>query len=219
MALTRVLTWAQGQQVDTGTITDGTNYGSPEIERGEVANFLLVSSNDKNGGRSYLDVLNTAPLSTLVWNIGTSEDGWHQATLLSIGLWNDSNEFAAGSVCYYSSTGKVYRALQTHTNVAPDSGSGPGNWEEVQDLTVIQQDHANVTVLDYDFLVRSRVDIAIVDEFDHIIRKDFSCKMTVQDASHPLNLLAMMLGAETKMLTDNPDQADEIVHAITDCVT
>src|SRR5690606_23815435 len=142
MALTRVLTWAQGQQVDTGTITDGTNYGSPEIERGEVANFLLVSSNDKNGGRSYLDVLNTAPLSTLVWNIGTSEDGWHQATLLSIGLWNDSDEFAAGSVCYYSSTGKVYRALQTHTNVAPDSGSGPANWEEVQDLTVIQQDHA-----------------------------------------------------------------------------
>ena len=219
MALTYALTFAQGQQVDEGTITDGTNYGSPEIDRDEVANFLLVSSNDKNGERSYLTVVNTAPLATLVWNITTAEDGWHQATLLSIGPWNGSDEFVADDVVYYSAVGKVYKAKATNTNVAPDSGSGPENWEEVTDLTLIQQDHTNLTVFDYDFLVRSRVDTAIADEFDAVIRKDFSCKMSVEDAAHPLNLLAMMLGAETKMLLDKPDQADEIVDSITDCVT
>ena len=219
MALTYSLTWAQGQAIDAGTLTDGTNYGSPEIERSDVANFLLVSSNNKNGDRSYLGVVNTDPLTTLVWAIQTSEDGWHQATLLSIGIWNSSQEFVPNDVAYYQPTGKVYKATQTNTNVAPDSGSGPANWEEVGDLSTIQQGHTNLDVFDYDFLVRSRVDTAIAEEFDVVIRKDFSCKMTVEDAAHPLNLLAMMLGAETKMLLNKPDQADEIVAAITECVT
>src|SRR5690606_5781553 len=140
------------------TLTDGTNYGSPEIERSDVANFLLVSSNNKNGDRSYLGVVNTDPLTTLVWAIQTSEDGWHQATLLSIGIWNSSQEFVPNDVAYYQPTGKVYKATQTNTNVAPDSGSGPANWEEVGDLSTIQQGHTNLDVFDYDFLVRSRVD-------------------------------------------------------------
>lgn len=218
MALSFSLTYTQGTTVEAGTITDATVYGTPNDDRADRGNYLLLSENDNNGTRTYLSVTNTTPLSTLSWAFTSNGDGWHQATLLSVSLWDSGTSYIEDDVVFYTVTGLFYTALQANSNVAPDSGSGPANWQEVTDFTAIQQDHTNLEVFDFNFLITSRTDLRIADKFYEIIKEDFTCKLTLDDAANPLNLIAMMEGAESKELDGKLDQADQIIDAISECV-
>jgi hypothetical protein len=230
MALDIKLAKSQQQQVEDFTISDTTGtydalsnptgYGSPNDDRSDVANYLLVSKNDVSGNRTYLMVTNTSPLSTMIWNLVSGADGLHQATLLSFQLWNSGSAYVssgAPSVVYYTPTSKYYRAIQASTNIAPDSGGGASYWEEITDFTEIQQGHSNVEVIDYSFLISSRTALCIADELYKAISEDFLCKITLTEASHPLNLIASLEGAFSKMLNDEGEEAEQIILAISDC--
>lgn len=227
MPLSIVIEHAQGETIEDFTISDVTGsydalnnaggYGSPNAARGEVANFLLVSSNDKNGTRTYLSVANTTPLSTLLWSLLSAVDGWHQATLLSINPYSNVQSYVVNDVQYYAPTGKVYFASNANSAVAPDAPTGSQYWTEATDLTLLQQNHTNLTVVDYNFLIESRTDTKILDELYDLIKEDFACKLDISDAAHPINLIAMLEGAQSKMIDDKPDQAQEIMTAIADC--
>lgn len=205
---------------NTGTydaINNATGYGAPNDARADRANYLLVSKNDKAGTRTYGLVANTSPLSTLVWTLTSTADGWHQATLLSFKLYSAIQAYVVDDVQYYGTTGLYYKCIQANTAVAPDSGGGDDYWEVITDFTEIQQGYTNLDVIDYEFLIDSRSQLNIADVLYEAINEDFACKLTLTDAANPLNLIAMLEAAQSKMIDDKGDQAEQIILAIAQC--
>lgn len=213
------LEFEQGQAIDAGTIYDRSTYGGSNPERSERANVLLLSQNDKNGNRTYLTVPNTTPLSSLSWTFTHEKDAWHQATILSFELWNSSDEFTGGNnAVYHSDSGKFFKCLDTNTNVEPTSGSGPLYWEEITDFTDIQQGYDNVDVTDYDFPVKSRIDMAILDEVFEALGETFICKFQPEEAVDVLNLIATREGFLSKFIVDEPNHGEEIIRTMEACL-
>lgn len=205
---------------DTGTydaVNNPGGYGTPNELRSDRANYLLVSKNAVNGDRTYLTVTNTTPLSTLIWSLNSSADGWHQATLLSFKKWNSGTTYVANDVQYYTSTGLFYYCILGHSNIAPDAVNGSTYWTVITDFTLIQQGYTNVEVIDYEFLIDSRSAVIITDEFYKILQADFACNLSLTEANDPLNLIAMLEAAYSKMLDDKGSQAEQIILAIADC--
>jgi hypothetical protein len=231
MALGISLIKDQLEEVTAYTITDNTGsydalnntagYGAPNPARTDRGNYLLVSKNSYAGVRAYIIVSNNDPLNTLIWTLVSSVDGWHQATLLSFNKWNGSDPFSSSGspdVVYYTPTNKFYKCIDDNTNIAPDSGSGSDYWEEITDFTEIQQNHSNVEVIDYHFLIDSRISIDITDELYEALSEDFTCKLSLDQASHPLNMIAALEGAHSKMLNDEGADAEQIILSLAECV-
>lgn len=228
MALEILIRQTQLQAVEGFTISDDTGtydainnaggYGAPNELRNDRANYLLVSKNNTSGTRTYLTVPNTTPLSTLLWTLSSTVDGWHQATLLSYQRWDTNQNYVVDDVQYYSVTDKYYVCTSPHSGTAPDSGGGDAVWDEITDHTIIQQGHTNLEVIDLHFLISSRTELDITEELYEIINEDFACNLTVDEAAHPLNLIAMLEGAYSKMLDEKGEQAEEIMLAIAECI-
>lgn len=213
------LQFVQGQQVEDGTINDDSTYGGSNPDRNERGNYLLLSQNDKGGARTYLSVSNTTPLSTISWTFSSARDGWHQATLLSFVLWDGATAFTAdNNAVYHSSSGKFFKCIQGNTNVDPTGGSGPANWTEITDFTEIQQGYSNVEVTDYDFMVDSRIAIDLADVLYETLGETFLCKFQPEEAVNVLNLIATREGYRSKLIDEEPDQAEEIVRAMEACL-
>lgn len=218
--MTYSLEFVQGQEVTAGTINDNSAWGSgANPAKTDRASYLLLSQNDKDGVRTYLSVVNTDPLNVLSWTFTSAQDGWHQATLLVFKKWDNATAFTAdNNAVYYASTSKFYKCIQGNTNVAPDSGSGPDNWEEITDFTLIQQGFTNVDVTDYDFKIKSRIDLAIADKLYDAIGDKFLCKLQPEEAVNLLNLIATMEGVSSKFIDDEPNQGEEIIRAVEACL-
>lgn len=214
MALTFILTFTQGTAVADGTITDSTVYGGANDDRNERGNYLLLSKNDKAGTRTYLTIANSTPLSTLSWAFTSTQDGWHQATLLSAKIWSSGQSYIIGDIIFYGATGLFYRSTTVHSNIAPDSGSGAANWTAITDFTAIQTGFTNIEVFDYNFMVESRVDLLGVEKLDEAIGDDFLCKLNPSDAVELLNFTIGIDTARSKMAQDEASDAEEIIRAI-----
>lgn len=227
MALEIITQHVQGQQVNehsyediSGTydaLNNTTGYGSPNDERSDRANYLLISKNDKNGTRTYITIANTTPLSTMIWAFTSTADGWHQGTILSVNKWANGAH-VVDDVVFYTTTGLFYNCIEAHSNIAPDSGSGSQYWEEVTDFTEIQQGHTNLEVYDYDFNIESRRAVDIADELSEALDENFRCQLQPDEAVDLLNMIAMLEGANSEMLQGNPEQTEEIMLSIEECV-
>lgn len=213
------LEFVQGQQITEGTINDNSAWGSGANPiRTARANVLLLSQNDNGGVRTYLDIINTDVLNSITWDFASAQDGWHQATLLVFPIWVIGTEYTQNvNAVYYTPTSKFYKAKLTHTGVAPDSGSGPTNWEEITDFTLLQQGYTNVDVTDYDFLVESTLAVNIADKLYDAIGETFLSKLQPEEAVNLLNLLATREGYRSKLIDEEPDQAEEIIRAMEAC--
>jgi hypothetical protein len=201
---------------DAGTVQDNSEWGEgANPARNLRANVLLLSKNDKNGTRTYLVITNDDYLAKVAWTFTHDHDGWHQATLLVFGFWAIGTEFTAGvNAVYYEDTGKFYSCKITNTGTAPDAVSGSTYWEEITDFTEIQQGYTNVDVEDLDFNVKARTELALLDIADEEIDDKFSQLQQPESATRLLNLVAMLEGAESKMLSGSPDEAETIMRSI-----
>lgn len=214
------LEFVQGQAKTAGTINDNSAWGvGGNPARTARANILLLSQNNKSAVRTYLTILNTNPLNAITWDFTSAQDGWHQATLLVFPIWLIGTAYTLNvHAVYYAPTAKFYKAKLTNTGVAPDSGSGPANWDEITDFTLIQQGLTNVDVTDYDFAVESRLALAIADKMYSKLGETFLCKFQPEDAVNLLNLLATREGYRSKFIDDEPDQGEEIIRAMEACL-
>jgi hypothetical protein len=209
------LEFVQGETVEAGTINDTSPWGGTNPARTDRANILLLSQNDKSGVRTYLSIVNTDPLNAITWTFSSAKDAWHQATLLVFKKWDSVTAYTANNnAVYYVTTGKFYKCIQNNTNVAPDSGSGSANWEEITDFTLIQQGYTNVDVTDYDFAVESRLSLDIADKLHETLGEKFLCKFQPEEAVNLLNLIATREGFRSKFIDEEPDQGEEIIRAM-----
>lgn len=214
------LVFTQGQQVADGLITDTSGWGvGANPARSDKANVLLLSQNDKAGTRTYLTIVNTTPLSSLTWAFASAQDGWHQATLLVFAKWSGATAYTANNnAIFYTVNSKFYKCITNNTNIAPDSGSGPANWTEITDFTLIQQGYTNVDVTDYNFPVQSRIAIDTADKLYDALGDKFLCKLQPEEAVNLLNIVATIEGMQSKFIDEEPDQGEEIIRALVACL-
>lgn len=109
------------------TLTDNTVYGNGELERDQVANFVVAAKMDVAGTPSYLDIddYNAVTTSSATHNttgslvlddyvptslvFPTAKDGWYQFLILSFPLYDNAVQYTVGtsqadrSLVYYDS--------------------------------------------------------------------------------------------------------------------
>lgn len=141
----------QSEQADASaaTVADVSVY-TGEL-RGDKANILVVSKNDKNGTPTYLTgIVNTSPLSALTWVFSTVLDGWYRFNLLRIGIFSSGPistvaEVSSGgiitqyaTILYYTPTQQVVKALTTGSvSVMPGAGGWQTYWSVVTDYSTL----------------------------------------------------------------------------------
>lgn len=119
--------------------------------RGDKANFLVVSKNDKVGTPTYLVVSNPLPLSQVEWTVPTVIDGWYRFNLLRLALYSASpintvHELVNGSgvitqyatVVYHTTTQQVVKAKTTGAiTVQPGEVGWQTYWDVVSNLSTL----------------------------------------------------------------------------------
>lgn len=119
--------------------------------RGDKANFLVVSKNDKVGTPTYLVVSNPLPLSQVEWTFPTALDGWYRFNLLRLALYTASpintvheiknvsgviTQYA--TVVYHTTTQQVVKAKTTGSiTVQPGEVGWQTYWDVVSDLSTL----------------------------------------------------------------------------------
>lgn len=129
----------------TNTLTDNTVYGNGELERHQLANYVIASKNAVDGTPTYLEIDNTAARnisglavlddyvpSTIVFP--TAKDGWYQFTILSVELYATGIDYVAGtglsdcSVVYDPADNNFYYCVQNNgvstVEISPSADDG-----------------------------------------------------------------------------------------------
>lgn len=136
------------------TFLDKTLYGLlGNPERHTLAYKYLVYKVAVDGTRTLL-TLNT-PLPAVINISGQIDpsdyvgdkiifpidvDGWYELVLFNPAIWDNATNYIKEtvlgndqSIVYYAPTESFYYALEDNSNIAPDSGGGPANWQVIPD--------------------------------------------------------------------------------------
>jgi len=118
--------------------------------RGDKANFLVVSKNDKNGTPTYLTVLTALPLSQVEWTFPTATDGWYRFNLIRLTPYSSSpvstqHEISSGgvitqyaTVLYHTVTQQIVKAKTTGSiSVQPGESGWETYWEVITNLSLL----------------------------------------------------------------------------------
>lgn len=127
-----------------------TVYGTPNQDRNQAAEILIVAHVTEKSVEEFITVDSTPYLTKLEYDINTTKDGHYRYERMRFQFWNSGTSYVKKvvdgnniittypSLIYYQATGKFYKALENHSNIAPDSGSGTTNWSEITDFTIAE---------------------------------------------------------------------------------
>lgn len=139
------------EQVDRSSsfINNVTVYGGAEENRGDSAEYMIISKVDKFGVKTFLPVLNNDPLAQLKYEFPTEIDGHYEFALLRIPLYNpatvnvweivnDAGVVTQGAtIVYLGATSSYYKAkVNNFQGVSPDAPNGADYWDLIPDLTL-----------------------------------------------------------------------------------
>lgn len=140
------------EQVDCSSsfINNVTQYGSPEEDRSDSAEVMVIAKVDQYGVRNYLPVLNNDPLNQLKYEFPTSVDGHYAFFLMRIPIYNPGTTYfnevlnsegvitQAAGVVYLDSTITIYKAkLNNFSGISPDAVNGSDYWDVVSDYSTL----------------------------------------------------------------------------------
>ena len=226
---TLALTFAQNIDGVTGVVTDTTtNYGGANPARATLGNYLLWSKTDSEGTQAFTNPTQTLPHSISTWTVDTTEDGWHQAILLSVADFSAGGTYVKevtdsqgivttyADIVYYDTTKKWYKCITDISGSvpAPDSGSGPTYWQEVTDMSaLIANTKVNKVVLDVAITVLT--DKCVKDAFYQKISA-CGCKPSFKEMEKPLQGYFLAIGAMSKFNDSKPSEFEEIVSELSE---
>lgn len=142
---------------------DKTNYGTPEENREQGANVLLVAHVDEEGKEDFLSVDSEPVLTKLVYDVYNTKDGHYLFEILRFRFYDNNTVYypeekdingvivTYANVIYYQPTNKFYKAINPafFINIAPDDVNANDYWEEIIDFTVDSiRTNTNILVLE-----------------------------------------------------------------------
>lgn len=224
------------------TLTDNTVYGNGELERHQMANYLIASKMDVAGTPTYLTVDNTGARNTTgeadlnnyvesTWEFPTVTDGWYQFIVLSVPLYSNATDYQAGTsatdqdIVFYTTDNTFYKCIQDNgpgtTVVAP--GSDTAYWvaldiTDTETTWVPYIDNTQILATSqHDDLVTCRAEDCLAEALEKAVDAGL-CK----DCDEPMQIKkwqridVLLNGALAKNYQEKMAEAEEIVRGIED---
>lgn len=224
------------------TLSDNTVYGNGELERHQMANFVIGSKMDVEGTPTYLSLdnstshnisgeldLNDYVPSTI--SFPTTKDGWYQFLILSIPLYSNLIDYTAGtgnsdcSVVYNEADDTFYKCIQANgpgtSVVAPESD--PTYWtalslDAVESTWVPLIDNTQLlATTEHNDLVTCRSEDCLAEQLEAAVDAGL-CK----DCNEPTlikkwqRIDVLLNGALAKNYQEKMAEAEEIIRGIED---
>lgn len=219
MAFTNSLTFLQNQDIESGVVTDATDYGvSGNPLRNAKSNYLLWSKTDKNGVRTFYNPDQEDVSTNLTYDVDTATDGHYEGILMRFGNYNGAiayveQQMSGSTITQYASivyyNGVVYKAT------APGTGNLPTDtnfWEPVTDLSTLIA-NTNVDVYIEDFYIKVRASQCVNSKFEDMDK--CGCNGSDMYALRgALQLKAMLLSADLAFADDNAALMEKIISEI-----
>lgn len=219
MAFTNSLTFLQNQDIESGVVTDATDYGvSGNPLRSAKSNYLLWSKTDKNGVRTFSNPDQEDVASNLTYDVATATDGHYEGILMRFGNYDNGTAYVEqqmsgstitqhASVVYYN--GVIYRAI------APGTGNLPTDtnfWEVISDLSTLIA-NTNVDVYIEDFYIKVRASQCVNSKFEDM--DNCGCSGgDLYNLKNALQLKAMLISADLAFADDNASLMEKIISEI-----
>lgn len=220
MPFTNSLPFAQNQDIESGVITDATDYGqSGNPLRSATANFLLWSKTDLDGNRSFTYPEQGSLTNNLSYTVTTTTDGYYEAVLMRITPYNAGANYVEqvesggvvslyASVFYYPTTGKVYRSIADSTGQDPEDTDF---FEEVpleQLFTLIDNDNVDVYIQDH--YIKARASQCL----NEMLTGNCSCEGDLNKIRNALIIKYKIMGADAAFDNDNPELMEKIIRDV-----
>jgi hypothetical protein len=120
---------SDGGEGSITTLTDVSNYGSPEVERNTLAVYLAPFKVDKDLKEVPLAINTYNPTTATEFTITNTVDGHQKFYFIVVPIYNSGATYLLHDVVYYPTTSKWYKAIMNNfSNIDP---SNTANWEEV----------------------------------------------------------------------------------------
>lgn len=205
------------------TVENATVYGTPEEDRNEAAEYLLVAHITEESVEEFQEVDSSPVLTKLSYTVPSPSDGHYRYTILRIPIWDsgtsyikevlDSNDIITtyANLVYLAATNKVYKAITNHSNESPDGINGTTNWEEVTDLTAESiRDNTTIVSYVYNDIIDCRAKKCTKDELFKAVANGCGCNDLNQMLPY-LKKQLLLSGAQSKNEDNKPEQAETIL--------
>lgn len=220
MALVDGLSFTQNTDIETGVVTDTSDYGvGGNPARSATANYLLWSKTDQNSNRTFLYPSQGNVLSTLTYTVSTTLDGYFEGILMRITPYDNGENYVeqqqSGSVITQYASIVAYNSL-VYKCIAPSTGNLPTDtnfWEEVtlQELYTLL-DNTNIHVFIEDFYIKVRSSACANEKFK--ANCGCGCNDDLNKIRPALNIRYKIISADSAFANGNPEQMDKIIRDV-----
>jgi hypothetical protein len=223
MALSPSFTVTQNNGGETATATNTTTYGAPNQDRDEAAEFVLWSKTDKDGNRSLDNPDQGDVLNKTVYTVNTPISGLYELIWLRIQFYDVAANYVEeqesggvitqyASIFYYSTTGKVYKAI------APSTGEDP---EDTDFFVEVPLDQLQ-TILGNTNIEQFIQNEDIIYHINKCITSRLAkmgCECSLTDREYNQELFSLYLSATSNYNAGNVYEFEEIIEQLnTRCV-
>jgi hypothetical protein len=118
----------------TTTVVDSTVYGTPNLDRNEVAVYLLAFKVSEDLTETSLDIAANDPLVVTQFIVTNTIDGWQRFLLMPIPIYDNGTAYAANSVVYEAGT--LYKNISNATSTGQLPSANPAIWEEENTMDI-----------------------------------------------------------------------------------
>jgi hypothetical protein len=105
-------------------VSDVTVYGGSNPERNDLAVVLLYFKRSAENVDTPIDVDNSAPNTTTVWQVEAPNDGWYRGYLFAIPVYDNAETYSLGHLVFYN--GDIYQSISESdiSGTNPQDGIG-----------------------------------------------------------------------------------------------
>lgn len=223
MPLSRSYTITQQDGGLTAIAVNTTTYGSPNQDRDDAAEFILWSKTDKTGARTFFNPDQGNVLTNLQYTVSTTAggtttvDGWYELISVRIQPYSAGANYVEqqesgglitqyASVFYYSTTGKIYKAIAASTGQDPEDT----NYFEEVPLSALAEilDNTNIDVYYKNFYCEYKINICIRD------KDDADCACGNKNKDYINGLYSLKQSADTNFANGNPEIMEKIIQEL-----
>jgi hypothetical protein len=225
MALVNSVEFTQhASDIDLGTVLDASDYGvGGNPARSAKANFMLWSKTDQSGNRVFDNPNQGAVLSTISYEVNTMIDGYYEAILERISLYDIAANYVEqqqsgsvvtqwASVFFDPISGGVYQAIVPSTGQAP---TDPAFFKHLfmEDLPSLIL-NTNVDVVIEEVYVKVRVSRCANKKFAATC--SCGCNGDLSKIAPALNIRYQIIAADVAYQEGNPEEMERIIREATE---
>ena len=225
MSLTRVFEKQYTDSKDLMRFNNLTVYGSPNQNRNQGAEVLIVAHIDTSEVENFITIDSTPVLTKTLYDMTNTIDGYYHAELLRFQLWSIATPYVQetrdvnniitsyANLIYDTVTAKFYKTLVSNTGQAV---TNPVYYKEITDFTDSEvRLNTTIEVAEFEMLFDARTRICTKNELYKLISK--GCNCGTEDITKLLPYLQkkiLLSGAQSKLDDSKPEQAEIIIRGL-----